>query len=135
MKWLSLILITPAVLVGANTALSQGTCTTQPGYVCLSQAAANKAAENARELEATKQKVTVLEGALAEKDKSITELKATAQKNETDLKLALADTQAKLAQKTGEVIQMEADKVRWTAVIDVLLKNSRKKCMPLSVCL
>lgn len=105
------------------------------GTVCLSQQAANKAAENVRELDAVKNKITVLEAALAEKDRIIADNKTAANQNEADLKAALTKTQEKLATVTGKLIGAEENVVRFTGVIDVLLKNSRAKCLPFSVCI
>lgn len=134
MKWLGILSL---IFVSAMSALSQSPCSTvqmPAGTICISQQAANKAAENARELEATKGKVTVLEDAIKVKDQQITDLRSTSGKNEADLKEALHKTEVELAKVTGQVIQLEADRVRWTAVIDLALKNTRKSCKPFSVC-
>jgi hypothetical protein len=128
---LTALLLTLGLCVGV---LAQSpTCPT--GMVCISQAAANKAAENARELEATKGKVTALEESLKLKDASIADISSTAAKNESDLKAAISRTEVELAKVTGQVIQLEADRVRWTAVIDVLVKGQKKQCKPFSVCI
>lgn len=97
------------------------------GKVCISQEAANKAAENARELEATKEKVKTLEGALVKKDESIREAQETARKNEADLREQLHKTEVELALKTGQLISKEAEAVRNLALIDLLLKQTKKK--------
>lgn len=109
-----------AVSISAQTACPEG-------MVCISQAAANAAAENARELIATKAKAEALTEALTEKDKIIADVKATASKNEADLKQALTTTLTELAMKTGQLTGCEANSVRQLAVIDVLLKNTRPK--------
>lgn len=105
------------------------------GTICISQAAGNAAAENKQELDATKAKVGVLTEALTEKDKIIESVRATASKNEADLKAALTNTQTDLATKTGQLIGSEASNVRHLAIIDLLLKQTRKKCLPFSICL
>jgi len=105
------------------------------GTLCITQAAGNAAAENKRELDATKEKVTVLTEALTEKDKIIESVKSNASKNEADLKAALTNTQTELAVKTGQLIGAEASNVRNLAIIDLLLKQTRKKCLPFSICL
>lgn len=122
------------VIASALNVLAQSSCTTQPGFVCLSQSAANRAAENTRELAATQAKVTVLETALADKDKIIADVQRTARVNEADLKAENVKLLADVAEKTGQIIQLEADKVRWTAVIDLALKHTQKSCKPFSVC-
>lgn len=107
-------------------------CPTMPaGTFCLTQEQANKVAENKRELDATKAKVDVLQQALLDKDTIIGNLKDTNEKNTADLKVALHDTEVKLATSTGQLIEMQADRVRWTAVIDVLIKSTRKKSIGL----
>lgn len=105
------------------------------GYICLTQQEANVARDNALELKAVKEKIIVLTNALDEKDKSINELKSTAQKNEADLKDALHKTEIELATTKGQLIGSEAEKTRLTAIIDFMLKNGRKKCQPFSVCI
>lgn len=114
--------------VFALSAASYGQTVECPaGFVCISQAAANQAAENSRELAATKNKVAVLEQVLAEKDKSIAELKAANEQNVADLKRALHNTEIQLADKTGQLIKTEAQVVQQSAIIDFMLKNGRTK--------
>lgn len=99
--------------------------------VCISQAAANVCAANSRENVALKEKIAVLESALTEKDKSIAELQDANRKNVADLTKALHETEVKLATATGQLIGTEAEKTRLLAIIDILLKNSRKKSIGL----
>jgi hypothetical protein len=103
------------------------------GMVCISQVAANQAALNARELEATREKVKVLESALVDKDKSIAEVQETARKNEADLKDALHKTEVELSLKTGQLIGAENMNVRQTAIIEALVKVVRAKKIGLIV--
>jgi hypothetical protein len=44
-----------------------------------------------------------------------------------DLQKLVADIKIDLARVSGEKSQLEADRVRWTAVIDILIKQSRPK--------
>ncbi len=97
------------------------------GKLCISQEAGNRAAELARENPLLLAKIAVLEQALKDKDKNYAELQAAKNANEADLKKAVHDTEVKLATATGQIIQLEADRVRWSAVVDVLVKNSRKR--------
>lgn len=124
-----LVLIAIALLMlWPVAAFSQSGCPVMPaGTICLSQAAANQAAANARELEATKAKVVVLEAALTEKDKSIEELKTANKQNVADLTAQNTKLLTENGLLTGQVTELKADKVMWAAVIDVLIKNSRKK--------
>jgi hypothetical protein len=97
------------------------------GTVCISQSAANVAMANSRELAATKEKVAVLEEGLREKDKSIQELKDVNQKNVLDLTIQLSKVTAEAALEKGRAEQCNADKVLWSAVIPVLVQNTRQK--------
>lgn len=129
----SLFIITFLLCVyGVNTS-AQVPC--PAAFVCISQEAANRAAENARELPAVKDKVTALEQALKDKDSIIAANKDAAGKNEADLKAALVKTQTDLATATGQIISLHAQTVRDAALIDILLKNTRSKCLPFSVCI
>jgi hypothetical protein len=112
------------VIAGCISAAAQ-TC--PQGMVCLSQAAANQAAQNARELDATRQKVTVLETALTDKDKIITEIQT--KRDEAIGKLTDQNTKlmVDIAQKTGEIIKCDAFAVRDAALIEYLVKNQRSK--------
>jgi|GEM_PF-5205716 len=121
-----------ACLVSAS---AQAAAECPSGMVCISQAAANKAAENARELEATKAKVAVLEQALADKDKNAEELRSAAARNEADLKDALRRTEVQLAEKTGQLIKAESQIVQQSAIIQFMLQHGRKKCGVLSICI
>jgi peptidoglycan hydrolase CwlO-like protein len=115
-----LFILTASVITTAQTVCPEG-------LVCISQSAANQAAANVRELEATKEKVTVLESALKSKDDTIREIQETAKKNENDLKEAINRTTAELARTNGQLTGAEAMNVRLTAIIDFMLKNGRTK--------
>lgn len=121
------------VAVTATTARSQSPIECPAGYVCISQTAANQAAQLAREAPAKDEKIKALTEALTKKDEIIADVRATAAKNEADLKEALTRTQTDLATKTGQLIGCEANQTRQLAVIDVLLKNVRPKKIGLLV--
>lgn len=121
-----ILLVTFIILSTCTYAHAQTEC--PANFVCITQEAANRAAQNARELEAQKQKVIVLESALVEKDKNVAEIQLAKDKNEAELKAALTETQTKLATATGQLIGAEATNVRLTAIIDFMLKNGRSKC-------
>lgn len=121
-----------SVIILAAGVAASAQCPVMPqGFICLSQSAANVAAANARENVALKDKIAVLEAGLTEKDKSIQELKDVNQKNVLDLTGQLNKVTADWAFEKGKNTSLEADKVLWTAVIDVLIKNSRKKSIGL----
>src|SRR5436190_678817 len=98
-----------------------------PTLICLSQEAANKAAENARLIPALEGKVAALEDGLKQKDLSIAELKATNLQNVADLTARMHATEVALAEKTGSLIGCEASNVRNMAIIDGLLKKRQVK--------
>lgn len=124
---MKLILTTVALLVLAPLAAFSQTDGTCQGRICISQEAANRAAELARENPVLKEKIAVLEAALKAKDETIAELKATNEKNVADLKTALTKTETELSRVTGQLIATEAQMVRFTAIIDFMLKNGRIK--------
>lgn len=129
-------LLAVIIFIFVLSVVSQAQCPVMPsGFVCLSQQAANVAAENARELAATKDKVAIVEAGMIEKDKILADTKAEDLKSINDLKAALTKTQTNLGTATGQLIGAEAMNVRLTAIVDVLLKNTRAKCLPFSVCI
>lgn len=112
----------------ASAVSAQSNCPPMPvGTVCISQTAANQAAENARELAATKDKAATLEQALKDKDATIAENKDAAEKNVADLKKALHDTEISLATATGQLIKCEANDVSNRAIIQVLVQNYKAR--------
>lgn len=122
---LRLSIILGVLFVASNVGAQ---CPVMPkGFICISQDAANVAVANSRENVVLKEKVTVLEAGLAEKDKSIQELKDVNQKNVLDLTGQLNKVTADWAFEKGKNTSLEADKVLWAAVIEVLVKNSRQK--------
>jgi hypothetical protein len=123
MKCLILAILT---LLGAYTAHTQ--CPVMPtGTICLSQEAANKAAENARLIPALEGKIAALEEGLKLKDASIAELRETNRQNIVDLTERIHRTEVSLAEKTGTLIACEASSVRNMAIIDGLLKKRQVK--------
>lgn len=52
-----------------------------------------------------------------------------------DLKKEIYRLQTDLAKTTGELTAQQQMVVRLSAVLDLALKNTRKKCLPLSVCI
>lgn len=105
----------------------------QDAKVCISQAAANKAAENARVIPTLESKIATLEDALKQKDTSITELKDANRQNVADLTERLHKTEVELATKTGQLIATEANQTRQLAIIELLTKKVGKRCSPLSI--
>ncbi len=125
-----LIVVAVFCLFAVSTLYTQSPCdgvAMPTGTVCLPQEAANRAAQLVREAAAKDEKIKVLESAIAETNKIVDTNKATAAKNEADLRAALHSTEVQLAAKTGQLIGAEANSVRQLAIIDVLLKNTRPK--------
>lgn len=52
-----------------------------------------------------------------------------------DLKKEICRLQTELAKTTGELTAQQQMVVRLSAVLDLALKNTRKKCLPFSVCI
>lgn len=104
-KCLFLIIV---LIAGCATAMSQ-TQECPSGMVCISPEAARKALQDSDTVEAQK-----------------VELKAKDQAIE-DLRKELNAMRVEFARVSGEKSQLEQDRVRWTAIIDILIKNSRKK--------
>ncbi len=128
-----LILIAFAILL-SSCSYAYAQCPAMPvGFVCITQATANAAAADHRELDATKEALKARDQALVDKDKIIEANKAVAAKNEADLKAALVSTQTELATKVGTLIGCEANQVRNAAIIDTLLKNAKPKKIGLIV--
>lgn len=88
-----------------------------PGMACLTREAAVKALQAGDRAEALEKEVEV-------KDAAIEQLRAE-----------IFRLQRELAVMSGEKTGHEQMVVRLTAIVDVLLKGQKKKCMPFSVCL
>jgi peptidoglycan hydrolase CwlO-like protein len=82
---------------------------------------------NARELTATREKVTVLESALKSKDDTIREIQETAKKNENDLREAIRRTESELSRTNGMLTAREAEVVRQSAIITAMIPMLRRK--------
>lgn len=119
-----------AILLFAGSVAAQSAvpCPVMPaGTLCISQQAGNAAFQNARELDATKQKVAVLEDAIKQKDTDIRLVQDTAAKNTVSITQALHDTELKLATSTGQLIASEAEKTRLIAILELALRNTHKR--------
>ena len=81
----------------------------QTETVCISREAAVKALQDSDTVKAQADE-------LKAKDQAI-----------DDLKKIITDLKVSLAQMSGEKSQLEADRVRWTAVLDLLIKSARPK--------
>lgn len=80
--------------------------------ICISRQAAETCATNAVKVTALEAQIVTLEQALKDKDSIINDLKV------------------EVALKTGQIISNEQTLAQNRAIIEVLLKNTRKKCMP-----
>lgn len=112
-------------LAAAQSAPSR--CTVPAGFLCITQAEANAAASNARELSASRSSIETLKAQLVEKDKIIEDERSVAAKNVNDLKATLSETEVKLGTATGQIIECRADKTMYTSLIEYLTKNQRSK--------
>lgn len=97
------------LLVVASVAAYGQQAACPAGFVCISPEAARRSLQLSDELEAEKKLTAAQAQAIA------------------DLKAEIARVQIELAKVSGEKSQLEQDRVRWTAVIDVLIKQARPK--------
>lgn len=109
-----LIILTVALLLAYNAA-AQTDC--PPDKVCLTVEQARQALIDSDTVKA-----------------QAVEIKALKDARELD-KAELQNLRIELAKMTGDKTGAEQMVVRLTAIIDVLLKGQKKKCMPFSVCL
>lgn len=87
------------------------------GYVCITREAAKKALEDSDARIALEAQVKANEAAFAEQ------------------KALLKDMTVKFAEVSGENTQLKQNAVQDRAIIELLLKNSKKKCYPFSICI
>lgn len=91
-------------------------CQFSSGCVTVSRAAAEKALVDADTVKAQAAEIAVLKQALL------------------DEKLVAVKLKIEFAEKSGELTALKQNAVSDRAIIDLLLKNTKKKCLPLSIC-
>lgn len=101
------------ILLLTGSAIAQ-TC--PENLVCLSREAAIVAVENAEKVKALEAEGKAKDIALKDKDDVINKLKV------------------EYAEAKGEISALKQNAVSDRAIIDILIKGQRKKCMPLSIC-
>jgi transcription elongation factor len=112
-----LIIITTFILLSAIVGVKAQDAQQCPvDMVCLSRPAALKAVENAATVKAQAEQIKTLQQAVQDE-------KEVANK----LKIEYAETK-------GELTAVKQNAVSDRAIIDLLLKSVKKKCMPLSLC-
>lgn len=125
------VLIVAATILLASTVCfaqsNDGFAQSNDGLVCISQEAANKAAENVRTIDALEEKIKVLEEAVKAKDASIAELREAARRNDADYKAALARMEADLAFVKGQLVASQAEVARQSAIITTMIPMLREK--------
>lgn len=110
-----LVLITLVILIGR--AQAQDACPPMPsGYLCLPRAVALKALEDADVRKALEAEKVQLNQAIE------------------DIRKELNNMRIEFARVSGENTALKQNAVSDRAIIDLLLKNTRKKCLPLSIC-
>ncbi len=97
------------------------------GTVCLSQEAANRAAENARIRPQLEEKNRVLEAALVEERKNTKQAQDVGVKNADDLKDVVKRTEIEFARTGGQLIECQGERTRLIGMTEVLVKNTRPK--------
>jgi hypothetical protein len=122
-------------LLFASCDYAYAQCPMMPtGFVCISQEAANRAAENARTVAAQDEAIKTLKDQLVAKDGIIADNKAVAAKNQADLTAALLKTTGDLGIATGQLIEAKGNVVQLRADNALLIDKIRKRCSPFSIC-
>lgn len=70
-----------------------------------------------------------------DENKALTQANAQIKQAAEDLKKEIYRLQTELAKTTGELTAQQQMTVRLSAIIDITLKHTRKKCLPFSVCI
>lgn len=99
-----------------QTETAAGNVECPPALVCISREAAIKALQDS-------DRVKALEAEMVVKDQAI-----------ADLKKLLDDIRLELARTSGQLTGEQQTNVQNRAIIDLLLKSAKKKCMPFSIC-
>ena len=117
-RFTAIITITLWFALTASKAFGQSDpCPAMPsGYLCVPRAVGVKALEDADTRKALEAENTVLKQALQDE---------RADKNTIKIEFARV---------SGENTALKQNAVSDRAIIDLLLKNTRKKCLPLSIC-
>ena len=102
------------ILLFAICANAQTDC--PPGLVCISPEAARQALEDSDTVKAQKAEIAVLNQAI------------------DDFRKELNNMRIEFARVSGEATALRQNAVSDRAIIDLLLKNSKKRCAPLSIC-
>lgn len=97
------------------------------GFICITQEAANKAAENAKLVPQLQEKNKVLEEQVEVEKGNVKLAQETAKKNEEQLIDRLHKTEIELARTNGQLTAKEAELVRLSAWFDFVMKNGRVK--------
>jgi hypothetical protein len=114
MKFLILLFV---ILLFAISAYSQCPEVMPDGTICLSRAAAQKAVETAKELDATKAQLK------------------TEQQAFTDLLKELNNQRVQNAEQAGRIFELEKNAIEDRAEKELLLKSVKKQCKFFSICL
>lgn len=104
------------VALGAFASSAQGQTECPADKVCISREAALKALADA-------DRVKALESEILVKDKAI-----------EDFRDELNKMRIEFARVSGEATALKSNAVRDAALIELLLKYTKKKCLPLSIC-
>ena len=116
---MKVILIWAFLLAAAATTYSQATSSQAcpADLVCISREAARKALEDADVRKALEAKAKIDEQAI------------------NDLKTELENMRREVVRFSTEASDLRQDKVHDRAIIELLLKNTKRKCYPFSVCI
>jgi hypothetical protein len=109
------LLLIALILFGGVVASAQADCPAD--RVCITRDAALKALADADRVKALEDEVKVKDEAIA------------------GFRDALNKMRIEFAEKSGENTALKQNAVSDRAIIELLLKNTKKRCLPLSVCL
>ena len=127
----NLLAIIAVMLLYAVAAYGQDVPALKPecpqGLVCLSQEAANRVAQEKRELVALREQVAGFPALLIAKDKNVEEIRKDRDAAVAKVTERLHATEVELAGKTGELKGKDAEVTRCQATFEVLLKAARPK--------
>ena len=113
-KMKKLIITTLLVFSAGYTTLAQTECPVD--RICITRESALKALQDSDTVKAQEAQIAVLKTAT------------------DDLKAEIGRLKIELAEKVGQLTTTQQNAVSDRAIIEILLKSAKKKCLPFSVC-
>jgi hypothetical protein len=113
-SWLFIIALVIPVFCASHSFAQTSDC--PPNMVCLPEASAKKMIQDLDKIPALEAKDKINEQAIL------------------DLKAELENMRREFIRVSSENTQLKQQQVRDAAIIDLLLKNTKRKCYPFSIC-